>query len=127
MRGSNDADEPSLPETPLWASIAERRSINFAWFLFWLACGLVVPTVMIALGVHFERRTPYTHDGPSAVRPWPANLIEPLCWVQIVHAVFGIVLLRGRRWLALGAGLSLVIAAFYFGLYAIMKITGIWL
>jgi hypothetical protein len=82
---------------------------------------------MIALGICSERRTPYTYDGPSASRPWPANVIDLLLWAQIVHAVFGIALLRGRRWGAVGVSLPLVLSAFWFGLHAVMAITGLWL
>lgn len=91
-------------------------------FIIWLGMGLISPIVMIVLEGKYERTTPYT--GP---RPWPATVIEVLFWLQGGHALLGVLVLRGVRWLVLGLGILLFLVTGLVAFEAIMAVTGIWL
>jgi hypothetical protein len=91
-------------------------------FPVWVALALISPIVVMALGVTFERRTP-----DRGTRPWPASTIEALFWLQVMHALLGIIYLRGRRWAALGVGVFSVLATGWIAFHCLMAVTGVWL
>lgn len=91
-------------------------------FIIWVGLGFISPVSMMALGILFERKTPYS--GPL---PWPASVIEGLLWIQLVHALLGVIVLRGRRWAALGCGTLSVLVTGWVALHCSMSVTGVWL
>jgi|SRR5579864_755008 len=88
-------------------------------FLNWLGLGLISPIAMMAFGIMFWRRTGY--HGPG---PWPANVIEGMFWLQVIHALLGVLVLRGSRGGALVLGIVSVLTTGWVALFCTMSVTG---
>ena len=101
---------------------ASRARTSPARFVIWLGLGLISPIVMMALARMYGRTTSYTGS-----RPWPATAIEVLFWLQGIHALLSVLVLRGWRWPALGIGILLFLATWFAGLGSSMAVTGMWL
>jgi len=109
--------EKGLTSRPdLWA-----RS-TWPSFFVWLRLGLISPITIMALGVFFERQRP-----SNGARPWPAPVIEALLWVQLIHALLGVVIFVGRRWVAFGIGILSILMIGWIALWCLMAVTGVWL
>jgi hypothetical protein len=91
-------------------------------FVRWLLAGFIGPALIVALAILFERDRP-----PPSGKPWASYAIGILALFQLLHAMAGVLLLRGRRWQALAIGVASVIGTGVLSAFASMAVTGIWL
>jgi hypothetical protein len=100
---------------------SQAQAQSPSWFLTWIGLGFVAPVTIMVLGTVFEA------ESDLAVNPWAERAVEILLWVQLIHALAGVVVLRGRRWPALGLGIFSVLTTGWISFHAMMAITATWL
>ena len=91
-------------------------------FFRWVGLGFVAPVVMGVVSLAFGRSTP-----AIGATPWPAHAVAALLWIQLVHALAGVVIFRDKRWVIFWLGFVSVLATAALALDCFMNVTGIWL
>jgi hypothetical protein len=94
-------------------------------FLLWAMMGLIIPGAFLAFIARFDRMVPYWVD--HLPRPWEANVVEVLFWIQVAYVGVGIWSFWQRRYAALAVAVVHIVLAGCLGLVAVMSISGVWL
>lgn len=100
---------------------SQARAQPSSWFRAWIGLGFVAPVTILFLGTVFEAESDLTVNWSAA------RAVEVFLWVQLIHALAGVVILCGRRWSALGLGIFSILATGWISFHAMMAITANWL
>ncbi len=91
------------------------------FFRAWLQTAFVAPTGIVIVAIYFMYLKLVADLGT-----WSTDSIAPLLWLQLIHAVAGIVLLKGRRWTAFGIAFPSIIITYFIAAGCTRFVTGIW-